>query len=113
MEPVVTGAPPAETEAVNVTFVSDATDDEESVSVVVEGSGAACAAVAKPQATVSTSLEVRQREDTTRLRAERNTFHIETFLGSHFTTLVHFFLECEARLILSTNVKQVPNAAPS
>jgi hypothetical protein len=46
------------------------------VSVVVVGSGAACAAIAKIQAAVGTSLEVRQRADTVRLQAERNTFHI-------------------------------------
>jgi hypothetical protein len=76
MEPVVTGAPPAVTEAVNATFAGDATDDEEMVSVVVVGSGAACAAIAKIQAAGNTSLEVRQRVDTIRLQAERNTFHI-------------------------------------
>jgi NADH/NAD ratio-sensing transcriptional regulator Rex len=76
MEPVVTGAPPAVTEAVNVTFAGDATDDEETVSVVVVGSGAACAAIAKVQAAVSTSLEIRQREDTIRPQAGRNTLHI-------------------------------------
>jgi hypothetical protein len=76
MEPVVTGTPPAVTEAVNVTFAGDATDDEEMVSVVVVGSGAACAAIAKIQTAVNTSLEVRQRVDTIRLQAERNTFHI-------------------------------------
>jgi hypothetical protein len=74
-EPVVTGAPPAVTEAVNVTFAGDATDEEETVSVVVV-SGAACAAIAKVQAAVSTSMEVRQREDTIRLQAGRDTFHI-------------------------------------
>jgi hypothetical protein len=46
------------------------------VSVVVVGSGAACAAIAKVQAAVSTTLDVRQREDTIRLQAGRNTFHI-------------------------------------
>jgi hypothetical protein len=74
-EPVVTGAPPAVTEAVNVTFAGEATDEEETVSVVVV-SGAACAAIAKVQAAVSTSMEVRQREDTIRLQAGRDTFHI-------------------------------------
>lgn len=76
MEPVVTGTPPAVTEAVNVTFAGAAADDEERVSVVVVGSGAACAAIAKVQAAASTILEVRQRNDTIRLQAGRNTFHI-------------------------------------
>ena len=63
-------------EAVNVTFAGDATDDEKSVSVVVVGSGAACAAVAKVKAAVSTSMEVRPRRDTIRLQAGRKTFRI-------------------------------------
>jgi hypothetical protein len=87
MEPVLTGAPPAVTEAVSVTFAGDATVDEEMVSVVVVGSGAACAAIAKIQAAVSTRLEVRQRVDIIRLQAERNTFHILTVRGSHLTGL--------------------------
>jgi hypothetical protein len=76
MEPVVTGAPPAVTEAVNVTFAGAAIDDEETVRVVVVGSGAACAAIAKVQAATNTSLEVRQRDDPIRLQTGRNTLHI-------------------------------------
>ena len=67
IEPVVTGAPPAVTEAVKVIFVCDATYDEESVSVVVVGSGAACAAVAKLQATVSNSQRDQAAEEAIRL----------------------------------------------
>jgi hypothetical protein len=64
------------TEAVRVTSVGDATNGEESVSVVVVGSGAACTAVAHVQAAASNSLGARRRGDTTRLQAEENTFHI-------------------------------------
>jgi len=60
IDPVFTGAPPAVTAAVRVTFVCDATCDEESVSVVVVGSEAARAAVAKLQATVSNRLGIRR-----------------------------------------------------
>jgi hypothetical protein len=42
--PVVTGAPPLTTEAVKVTAPGDATVDEESTSVVVVETAAACAA---------------------------------------------------------------------
>jgi hypothetical protein len=89
IEPVVTGAPPAVTAAVRVTFVSDATNDEESVSVVVVGSGAACIAVAQAQAAASNSLGPRRRGEATRLQAEENAFHIETVLGSHLTELAN------------------------
>ena len=58
--PAVTGAPLAVTEAVKVTGVCHASDDEESVRVVVVGNGAACAR-AKVQATVSNSPQVRRR----------------------------------------------------
>jgi hypothetical protein len=71
----VTGAPPAVTEAVKITCVCDATVDEEIVSVVVD-TGAACAAVATPQAAVSNSLEITRRSGTIRLQAEEDTFPI-------------------------------------
>lgn len=73
---MVTGAPPAATCALRVTGVCQATDDEESVSVVVVGSGAACAAVATAQAAVSNNLEIRRPQDTILLQADEDTFHI-------------------------------------
>jgi hypothetical protein len=94
IDPVVTGAPLAVmvTEAVKVTGVCHATVDEESVSVVVVN-GAACAAVAKLQATVSradgNSLWMTRRDDANGLQAEKDTFHIQTVLGSHFTEPVN------------------------
>jgi hypothetical protein len=76
IEPVVTAAPPAVTEAAKVTSVCDATEDVEIASVVVVGNGAACAAVATLQAAVSNSLEVTRRNGTIRLQAEKDTFPI-------------------------------------
>jgi hypothetical protein len=40
-DPLATGAPPATTEAVKVTAVGEATDGEESTSVVADGTAAA------------------------------------------------------------------------
>jgi hypothetical protein len=40
------------------------------------GSGAACATIAKVQAAINTSLEVRQRDDPIRLQTGRNTLNI-------------------------------------
>jgi hypothetical protein len=79
IEPVVTGAPFAVTEAVKVTSVCNATVDEEIVSVVVD-IRAACAAVAKLQAAVSNSLEITRRNGTIRLQAEKDTVHLKHFL---------------------------------
>ena len=69
-------APFAVTEAVKVTTVGHATEDEEIVSVVVVGKGAACAAVATLQAAVSNTLEITRRNGTIRLQAEKGTFPI-------------------------------------
>jgi hypothetical protein len=102
--PTVTAAPLAVTEAVRVTAVGEATDGDEIASVVVV-TGAACAAVARLQAAVSTSPGVSQREITIRLQAEKNTFHISAVLGSHFTGPGKSFPAREAHLILSTNVE--------
>jgi hypothetical protein len=74
--PTATGAPFAVTEAVKVTTVCDATEDEEIVSVVVVGNGAACAAVATLQAAVSNSPEITRRSGTIRLQADKDTFPI-------------------------------------
>ena len=65
--PAATGAPFAVTEAVKVTAVCHATEDEEIVSVVVVGNGAACAAVVTLQATVSNSLKITRWNATIRL----------------------------------------------
>jgi hypothetical protein len=73
------------TDAVSVTSAGDATVDDESVSVVVVGSGAACDVVANVQASVSRAGTIKRRENVIRLQAEKDTFHIHTILGLHFT----------------------------
>jgi hypothetical protein len=78
------------TEAVNVTSAGDATVDEESVSVVVVGSGAACKVVAKVQASVTRAGANERRENAVRLQAEKVTFHIQTILRfALYTHRVH------------------------
>jgi hypothetical protein len=79
------------TEAVRVTSVGfdtdHATDDEESMSVVLVGNGAASEVVAKIHVIVSAdsnNLRMKRRGDAIRLQAEEDTFLIQTVLGSHF-----------------------------
>jgi hypothetical protein len=77
------------TEALSVTSDGEASDDEESVRVVVVGNGAACEVAAEVHATTvnkagSNSLEMKRREDAIRLQAVEDPFHIQTILGSHF-----------------------------
>jgi hypothetical protein len=66
--------------AVRITSVGDATDGEESVSVVVVDGRAACAAAVKLQATVNRAARTGRRlwrdGDAIRLQAKRDTFHI-------------------------------------
>ena len=80
IEPVVTGAPPATTEALRVTGVCQATDDEESVSVVAVDAAAAHAAwggvVAIASKADKSSLVFRPRRK--RIQAEKyRRFHIQ------------------------------------
>ena len=76
------------TEPVRVTSAGldtdHATEDEESVSVVIVGNGAASDVVAKMHAIVSradsNNLRLKRRGDAIRLQAERDTFHLKHFL---------------------------------
>src|SRR5580698_1940372 len=66
--PAVTGAPPAATEAERVTAAGEATDDDESASVVTVGTAAACAACGTVVASASkadrSSLKFRLIQET-------------------------------------------------
>jgi hypothetical protein len=77
-DPLATGAPPATTEAVNVTAVGEATEGEESTSVVVVGTAAAWAALGKLTAIRAdrNSVEFRRRGGRT-LAEKCHKFHIQ------------------------------------
>src|SRR5271156_4943724 len=77
-EPFVTGAPPATTEAVKVTAVCEATDDEERTSVVADGTAAAWAALGKVTAIRADRSSFVFRPRRGRTQAERwRKFHIQ------------------------------------
>jgi hypothetical protein len=77
-DPVATGAPPATTEAVNVTAVGEATDEEERTSVVAEGTAAAWAALGKVTAIRADRSSFVFRPRRGRTQAERwSKFHIQ------------------------------------
>jgi hypothetical protein len=77
-DPMATGAPPATTEAVKVTAVGEATDEEESTSVVADGIAAAWAALGKVTAIRADRSSFVFRPRRGRTQAERwRKFHIQ------------------------------------